>query len=159
MVPWCGLFCRVSFVILQNHFYPVYVLVMLFWASTCQWSLSSAKQTNIIHSFQVNTNLHIVSFSHCSKLSSYLNLVTLCFKNTWIDIPYFTDDRSIFFFLNTLASTYRPHRPIQGWSLKNLESLKKNLDKNDDFVYSIPWICCRFFFLNKKTEIIDVLGE
>ena len=29
-------------------------------------------------------------------------------------IPYFTDDRSIFFFLNTLASTYRPHRPIQG---------------------------------------------
>jgi hypothetical protein len=30
------------------------------------------------------------------------------------DIPYFTDDRSIFVFLNTLASTYRPHRPIQG---------------------------------------------
>ena len=29
-------------------------------------------------------------------------------------VPYFTDDRSIFFFLNTLASTYRPHRPIQG---------------------------------------------
>jgi hypothetical protein len=29
-------------------------------------------------------------------------------------ILYFTDDRSIFFFLNTLASTYRPHRPIQG---------------------------------------------
>jgi hypothetical protein len=29
-------------------------------------------------------------------------------------IPYFTDDRSIFFSLNTLASTYRPHRPIQG---------------------------------------------
>ena len=32
-------------------------------------------------------------------------------------IPYFTDDRSIFFSLNTLASTYCPHRPIQGWSL------------------------------------------
>jgi DNA mismatch repair ATPase MutS len=29
-------------------------------------------------------------------------------------IPYFTDDRSIFVFLNTLASTYHPHRPIQG---------------------------------------------
>ena len=29
-------------------------------------------------------------------------------------IPYFTDDRLIFFSLNTLASTYRPHRPIQG---------------------------------------------
>jgi hypothetical protein len=26
---------------------------------------------------------------------------------------------------------------------------KKNLDKNDDFVYSIPLFCCRFFFLNK----------
>ena len=23
---------------------------------------------------------------------------------------------------------------------------KKNLDKNDDFVYSIPLFCCRFFF-------------
>ena len=63
-----------------------------------------------------------------------------------------------FFPLNMLASTYRPHRPIQGWSLKNLESLKKkNFDKNDDFVYSITLFCCRFFFLNKKTEIIDVL--
>jgi hypothetical protein len=31
-----------------------------------------------------------------------------------LHIPYFTDDRSIFFFLNMLASTYRPHRPIQG---------------------------------------------
>jgi hypothetical protein len=30
------------------------------------------------------------------------------------NVPYFTDDRSIFFFFNTLASTYRPHRPIQG---------------------------------------------
>ena len=29
-------------------------------------------------------------------------------------LPYFTDDRSIFFSLNTLVSTYRPHRPIQG---------------------------------------------
>ena len=34
---------------------------------------------------------------------------------------------------------------------------KKNLDKNDDFVYSIPLFCCRFFFLN-KIEIVDVLG-
>jgi hypothetical protein len=34
---------------------------------------------------------------------------------------------------------------------------KENLDKNDDFVYSIPLFCCRFFFLN-KIEIIDVLG-
>jgi hypothetical protein len=23
---------------------------------------------------------------------------------------------------------------------------EKNLDKNDDFVYSIPLFCCRFFF-------------
>jgi hypothetical protein len=34
---------------------------------------------------------------------------------------------------------------------------EKNLDKNDDFVYSIPLFCCRVFFLN-KIEIIDVLG-
>jgi hypothetical protein len=34
---------------------------------------------------------------------------------------------------------------------------KKNLDKNDDFVYSIPLFCCRFFFLN-KIKIMDVLG-
>jgi hypothetical protein len=34
---------------------------------------------------------------------------------------------------------------------------KKNLDKNDDFVYSIPLFCSRFFFLN-KIEIVDVLG-
>ena len=34
---------------------------------------------------------------------------------------------------------------------------KKNRDKNDDFVYSIPLFCCRFFFLN-KIEIIDALG-
>jgi hypothetical protein len=40
---------------------------------------------------------------------------TLYFQN---ELPYFTDDRSIFFLLNTLASTYRPHRPIQGcWIL------------------------------------------
>ena len=35
---------------------------------------------------------------------------------------------------------------------------QQNLHKNDDFVYSIPLFCCNFFFLNKKTEIIDVLG-
>ena len=52
-------------------------------------------------------------------------------------IQHFSDDRSISFFLNTLASTYHPHRPIPGSSKNNLESLKKNLDKNDDFVYSI----------------------
>jgi hypothetical protein len=75
------------------------------------------------------------------------------------NIPYFTDDRSIFFFLNTLASTYRPHRPIQGWSSKNLESLKKNLDKNDDFVYSIPWICCRFFFWIRRLNSSMFLGN
>ena len=34
---------------------------------------------------------------------------------------------------------------------------KKHLDKNDDFVYSIPLFCSRFFFLN-KIEIVDVLG-
>jgi hypothetical protein len=33
-------------------------------------------------------------------------------------IPYFTDDRSIFFFLNTLASSYRPHRPRPRMKLK-----------------------------------------
>jgi hypothetical protein len=27
-----------------------------------------------------------------------------------------------------------------------------------NIVYSIPLFCCSFFFLNKKTEIIDVLG-
>ena len=37
------------------------------------------------------------------------------------------------------------------------DEVKKNLYKNDDFVYSIPLFCCRFFFLN-KIEIIDVLG-
>ena len=63
-----------------------------------------------------------------------------------------------YFFLST-----RWLRPIVHIDLykdevkKNLESLKKNLDKNDDFVYSIPLFCCRFFFLN-KIEIIDVLG-
>jgi hypothetical protein len=35
---------------------------------------------------------------------------------------------------------------------------KKNLDKNDDFVYSIYlYFAVGFFFLN-KIEIIDVLG-
>ena len=43
-----------------------------------------------------------------------------------------------YFFPSTLASTYRPHRPIQGWSLKKSGIPQKNLDKNDDFVYSIP---------------------
>ena len=33
-------------------------------------------------------------------------------------IPYFTDDRSIFFFLNTLALSYRPHRPRLRMKLK-----------------------------------------
>jgi hypothetical protein len=42
--------------------------------------------------------------------------------------------------------------------LKNSGIPPKNLDKNDDFVYSIPLFCCRVFFLNKKTEIIVVLG-
>ena len=32
-----------------------------------------------------------------------------------------------------------------------------DVDKNDDFVYSIPLFCGRFFFLN-KIVIIDVLG-
>jgi hypothetical protein len=39
--------------------------------------------------------------------------------------------------------------------LKKSEIPQKNLDKNDDFVYSIPLFCCSFFFLNKKTEIIQ----
>jgi hypothetical protein len=54
-------------------------------------------------------------------------------------IPYFTDDRSIFF-------------PPQhaGFDLYKDEvkkkSLKKNLDKNDDFVYSIYLYFAVFFF-------------
>ena len=72
-------------------------------------------------------------------------------------ILYFTDDRSISFPPQHagslwLASTYSRMK------LKKYGIHKKNLDKNDDFVYSIPLFCCSFFFLNKKTEIIDVLG-
>ena len=61
------------------------------------------------------------------------------------------------FSLNTLASTYRPHRPIQGWSLKNLEFLKK-ISIKMTILFTVYLYFAVVFFLNKKTEIIDVLG-
>ena len=108
------------------------------------WSSDTAKRLTYNN---VSEDRHSDNYSQ----HGLLNIITPYIRMLSSDclmkgVPYFTDDRSIFFFLNTLASINRPHRPIQGWSLKNLESLKINLDKNDDFVYSIPWICCRFFF-------------
>jgi hypothetical protein len=40
---------------------------------------------------------------------------------------------------------------------KNLESLKKNIDKNDDFIYSIPLFCCRFFFWIRRLKSLMFL--
>ena len=70
-----------------------------------------------------------------------------------IFVPYFTDDRSIFFSLNTLASTYTRMK------LKKNGIPKKNLDKNDDFIYSRPWICCRFFFWIRRLKSSMFLGN
>ena len=59
-------------------------------------------------------------YKYCYPLNhvSKQNVILVLSNKITAYIPYFTDDRSIFFFLNMLASTYRPHRPIQGWSWK-----------------------------------------
>ena len=90
---------------------------------------------------------------HTLRFDSWLCCQRYMFISYFLQlhVPYFTDDRSMVFFLNTLASTYTRMK------LKKSGIPKKNLDKNDDFVYSIPLFCSRFFFLN-KIEIVDVLG-
>jgi transposase len=56
--------------------------------------------------------LFLKSYGPC--LNKIIIHYYLPLKNIKRLLPYFMDDRSMFFFLNTLASTYRPHRPIQG---------------------------------------------
>ena len=67
-------------------------------------------------------------------------------------IPYFTDDRSIFFppqhagFDLSSTSTYTRMK------LKKSGIPQKNLNKNDDFVYSTPLFCCSFFFWIRRLK-------
>jgi hypothetical protein len=69
----------------------------------------------------------------------------------------FQETRGRYFFSSTRWLRPIVHIDLYKDEVKKIwNPQKKNLDKNDDFVYSIPWICCRFFFRNKKTEIIDV---
>ena len=73
------------------------------------------KNADILLKLTLNTNQ---SINLQEKPETYLIILILhvCLLKGINEnsIKYFTDDRSIFFFLITLASTYRPHRPIQG---------------------------------------------
>ena len=57
---------------------------------------------------------------------------------------YFTDDRSIFFPPQHAGFDLSSTLTYTRMKLKKIP--QKNLDKYDNFVYSIPLFCCSFFF-------------
>ena len=88
----------------------------------------------------------IWEFFYSPKWNRARHFWRVTFFLTRHQILYFTDDRSIFFSLKTLASTYSRMK------LKKSGIPQKNLDKNDDFVYSTPLFCCSFFFWIRRLK-------
>jgi len=66
------------------------------------------------HLGKLKVSLELMGLSLLVLKTTYNNISVFITLVSFIVKYFFTDDRSIFFFLNTLASTYRPHRPIQG---------------------------------------------
>ena len=96
-------------------------------------------------------------YGEWTETSSHQNEIEFAMFGEWHffltrqQIPYSTDDGLIFFSLNTLTSTYRSSTWKYAIGYTRMKFKKsgipqKILDKNDDFVYSIPLFCCRFFF-------------
>jgi hypothetical protein len=67
------------------------------------------------------------------------------------------DDRSIYFFPQHAGFDLSSTSTYARIKFKKSGIPKKNLDKNDDFVYRYLYFAVGFLFLN-KIEIIDVLG-
>jgi hypothetical protein len=84
-----------------------------------------------------------------------IDLSSVKYGRSFLELKWFSYE--IYININSNAS---PSKTFEIFlKERNKESLKKNLDKNDDFVYSIPWICCRFFFWIRRLKSSMLLGN